>query len=352
MARWRRGVPVRDRGPGHSYRPDRRPPTVFGAHQPGIATPQLDHLAFAALDVAAGTDLHALLTGWSAAAESLMQGGGVTVTLGLGPSLFDARFGLAGARPAALRALPPFAGDALDPAWCGGDLCVQACAREAGAARAALERVTEGAAVRWSQQGALPRAPGDRPGGTARDLLGFKGGTGNLRRGRDLDRHVWVGGRERSWMLGGSFLVVRRILVALAAWRALPVPDQERVIGRHRDTGAPLGRDHEFERLPATLPADAHAALASPRANGGAAMLRRSYSFDDGLLFMAYQQDPRRQFVPIQRRLAEHDALAAYTTHVGSAVFAVPPGARPGGFLGEELFAAARAAPASVSRRS
>ena len=142
-------------------------------------------------------------------------------------------------------------------------------------------------------------------------------------------------------MLGGSFLVVRRILVALEEWRALPVAEQERVIGRHRDTGAPLGGDHEFERLPAELPAGAHAALASPRANGGAAMLRRGYAFDAGLFFMAYQRDPRRQFVPVQRRLAEQDALAPYTTHVGSAVFAVPPGARPGGFLGEELFTAA-----------
>ena len=75
MARWRHGVPVRDRGPGHSYRPDRRPPTVYGDHQPGIATPQLDHLAFAALDVTAGSDLRALLAGWSATAEELMEAG-------------------------------------------------------------------------------------------------------------------------------------------------------------------------------------------------------------------------------------------------------------------------------------
>ena len=341
MARWRHGVPVRDRGPGHSYRPDGRPPTVYGDHQPGIATPQLDHLAFAALDVTAGSDLRALLAGWSATAEELMEAGGATVTLGFGPALFDERFALAAMRPSALRELPAFPGDALDPAWCGGDLCVQTCAHTAGAARAALQRVADGVAVRWSQEGSLLRAPGDRPGGTPRDVLGFKGGTAKLRRGKDLDRHVWVGGRERSWMLGGSFLVVRRILVALEEWRALPVGEQERVIGRHRDTGAPLGRDHEFERLPAELPAGAHAALASPRANRGAAMLRRGYAFDAGLFFMAYQRDPRRQFVPVQRRLAERDALTPYTKHVGSAVFAVPPGARPGGFVGEELFAAA-----------
>ena len=148
MARWRHGVPVAERGPGHSYRPDMTPPTIFGRHQPGIATPQLDHLAFAALDVVAGTDLRALLSDWSAAAEELMAGGGVTVTLGLGPALFDERFGLAGARPSALRELPLFPGDALDAAWCGGDLCVVACARDGDRARAALARVTAGAARR------------------------------------------------------------------------------------------------------------------------------------------------------------------------------------------------------------
>ena len=73
--------------------------------------------------------------------------------------------------------------------------------------------------------------------------------------------------------------------------------------------------------------------------NGGVTMLRRSYSYDHGLLFLGYQRDPRRQFVVLQRRLAEHDALSAFTTHVGSAVFALPPGARPGGFIGDGLLA-------------
>ena len=146
-------------------------------------------------------------------------------------------------------------------------------------------------------------------------------------------------------MAGGTFLVVRRVQVRMDAWRALPLAAQERVIGRRRESGAPLGGTHEFEPVrlddPA-IPADAHARLASPDANGGAALLRRGYSFDDGpgdagLLLLLYGRDPRRQFIPLQRRLAEHDALAPLTRATGSAIFAVPPGARRGEPLAHDL---------------
>jgi deferrochelatase/peroxidase EfeB len=360
-----RRTPIAERGPGWSYRPDDRPPTIFGAHQPGIATPHLDHLALAAFDLTVErvTELRDLLAAWSAEAEALMCAGegAVTLTLGLGPDFFEVagrdRLGLRNARPVALRPLPPFDVDALDPAFCGGDVCVQACATDAERAASALERLSaagRGAAVvRWRQAGSLRRRAGDRPGATPRGVLGFKEGTGNLRRGRDLDRHVWAGDRERSWMAGGTLLVVRRIRVLLDAWTRLGLDEQERVIGRHRDSGAPLGRDREFDPLPLAartadgpvIPVDAHARLAARESNEGAVMLRRSYSYDTdagaerdaGLVFLAYQRDPRRQYTPIQRRLAS-DALSAFTRHVGSAVFAVPPGARRGGFLGEGLF--------------
>jgi len=132
-------------------------------------------------------------------------------------------------------------------------------------------------------------------------------------------------------MRGGTYLVVRRIRLDLEAWRRLPREAQERAIGRHKRSGAPLGRRHEFDPVRFTdLPADAHIRLAAPATNGGLAMLRRGYSYDDGdgdagLLFMAFVRDPARQYVPIQRRLAEHDALAPFARHVGSALFAIPP---------------------------
>ena len=369
------------RGPGHSLRPDREPPSVCGPHQPGIATPQLDYLTLGAFDVAAtGTAaLRELLAAWSAEAERLMAcervgpdpvaAHGLTLTVGLGPRLFEAEgdggFALHPAKPIALAALPAFDGDAIDPSISGGDLCVQACATQAHVASDAIRRLAQhaegAAALRWIQDGFL-RADAQRAGGSPRDLLGFKSGTNNVRRGRDFDRHVWVGDGDRSWMLGGTYLVVRRIRVRLAEWARLAPGRQERIIGRHKLSGAPLGGRREFDPLPLdatadgepTLPLDSHARLASPRSNVGAAMLRRSYNYnngpdadgerDAGLLFLSYQQDPRRQFVPVQRKLAEGDALSAYTRHVGSAVFAIPPGARPGGFIAEAMFE--RTAPA------
>ena len=270
------------------------------------------------------------------------------------------RFGLRRARPAALAPLPAFAGEAIDPAISAGDLCVQACAAEPQAARDAVRRLAEragrAARPRWIQDGFL-RADPRREGGSPRDLLGFKSGTNNVRRPRDFDRHVWVRDRDRSWMVGGTYLVVRRIRVDMREWSRLARNRQERVIGRQKPSGAPLGRRGEFDALPLdaatadgepVVPLDAHSRAAAPRTNAGAAMLRRSYNYnngpgrdggrDAGLLFLAYQQDPRRQFVPVQRRLGEGDALSAFTRHVGSAVFAIPPGAPPGGFIGEPMF--------------
>jgi len=198
----------------------------------------------------------------------------------------------------------------------------------------------------------MHRRPGERPNGRPRNLLGFKDATANPRRGRDLDRHVWAGRGKRTWMLGGTFLVVRRVRVLLDAWHALSLDEQERVIGRHRDSGAPLGRGHEFEPMPlddAVVPPDAHARVATPLANDGAAVLRRGYSYDNGhdamgqrdagLFLLLFCRDPWRQFVPLQRRLAERDAPACFTRPVGSAVFAIPPGATAGRSLARELLA-------------
>ena len=365
--RWTHGVAIEDRGPGQSYRPEDVAPSVVGAHQPGVVTPVLDHLAFAALDVTVEqtADLRDLLAGLTAEAERLMRAehraagrpaGTLTITFGLGPGIFDERFGLASRRPVALAPLPAFTADALDPAICDGDLCIQACADVLSKADAAIARLTaigaDASRIRWSQQGSMRRLPGEHPHGRPRNLLGFKDATGNPRRGRDFDRHVWISGRERTWMLGGTLLVVRRVRVLLDAWRALSVAEQERVIGRHRDTGAPLGRTHEFDAMALdddTIPPDAHARLAAPQSNGGATVLRRGYSYDNGcdahgrrdagLLLLLYQSDPRRQFVPLQRRLAEHDALTRFTSPVGSAIFAIPPGALPGQPLAHDLLA-------------
>jgi deferrochelatase/peroxidase EfeB len=363
----------------------------FVAHQAGIATPTQDYLQFAALDVVSDAlgDVRSLLRRLSAAAADLARGRAVgslqtglappvdtgesvglgpsrlTVTFGFGPSLFaPARFGLQARRPAPLVELPSFAGDALVPRLSGGDLAVQVCADDPQVAFHAVHNLirlaTPTAVPRWLLAG-FGRTANSRDQVTPRNLMGFKDGTGNLKvqDGANLDRFVWAGPRESpSWMHGGSYLAVRRIVMNLNTWDDTGLTQQERTFGRHKLSGAPLGgvREHDPVDLGArrhgapVIPADAHVRLASPEYNRGEQILRRSYSYVDGiepgtpsaaagLLFICYQRDPRRGFIPIQRRLAARDALNQHVTHVGSAIFACPPGAAPGGFVGAALLA-------------
>ncbi|WP_328899926.1 iron uptake transporter deferrochelatase/peroxidase subunit [Streptomyces sp. NBC_00441] len=347
-----------------------------GAHQAGIATAVQDRLHFAAFDVTTKdrAELIALLKEWTRAAERLTAGhavgdgayGGLpeappddtgealglrpsrlTLTFGFGPSLFAKdRFGLEGRRPGALVDLPKFPGDNLDQARSGGDLCVQACADDPQVAVHAirnLARIGMGrTAIRWSQLGfgkTSSTTPDDR---TPRNMLGFKDGTRNIS-GTDtaaLGTHVWAGeGDGPDWMTGGSYLVARRIRMHIETWDRTSLQEQEDVFGRDKGEGAPVGKSKERDEpfLKAMLPT-AHVRLAHPDSNGGATILRRGYSFTDGtdglgrldagLFFLAYQRDTRKAFVPLQRRLAAHDALNEYIQHVGSAHFAVPPGVR------------------------
>jgi deferrochelatase/peroxidase EfeB len=156
---------------------------------------------------------------------------------------------------------------------------------------------------------------------------------------------------------GGTYLVVRRIRMLLDVWDGLDPAAQERIIGRHKHTGAPLGGRRESDPVDLdartegapTVPVDAHIRLAAAQANGGARLLRRGYSYSDGvdpytqqldagLVFLCFQRDPRRQFVTLQRKLGAHDALRRHTSHTGSALFACPPGAQASGFVGDGLF--------------
>ena len=363
----------------------------YGEHQAGIGTAAQDRLHFAAFDLLSEdpAELRELMRAWTVAAAEASAGemvGNVndvplappddtgetvgllpsrlTVTFGFGPSLFEKPgLGLAAKRPAALRPLPALPGDELDPAESGGDVCVQACSDDPQVAFHAirnLARIGRGVvAMRWSQLGFGRTASTSRSQDTPRNLLGLKDGTANIRAedGEDMDRFVWVGGEGPAWMRGGTYMVTRRIRMLLEVWDRAPLQDQERTIGRHKYSGAPLGGSEEFEPLPLDqqrnghplIPPDAHVRLASARENGGARILRRGYSFTDGvdeslgeleagLFFISFQRDPE-QFVAIQRQLGSMDALNEYIKHVGSALFAVPPGAPPGGYVGEALLA-------------
>jgi deferrochelatase/peroxidase EfeB len=363
----------------------------YGEHQAGIATAAQDRLHFAAFDLLTEdtAELRELMRAWTVAAAEASGGemigevndlapappedtgetvgllpSRLTVTFGFGPSLFEKPgLGLRGRRPAALRPLPPLPADELNPAEVGGDICVQACSDDPQVAFHAvrnLARIGRGTvAMRWSQLGFGRTASTSRSQDTPRNLMGMKDGTANIRAedGEAMERFVWVGDEGPGWMRGGSYLVTRRIRMLLEVWDRAPLEDQERTIGRHKYSGAPLGGSDEFEPLPLdaerngrpTIPADAHVRLAAARENGGARILRRGYSFTDGvdeslgeleagLFFISFQRNPD-QFVAIQRRLGSMDALNEYIKHVGSALFAVPPGATPGGYVGEGLLA-------------
>jgi deferrochelatase/peroxidase EfeB len=191
--------------------------------------------------------------------------------------------------------------------------------------------------------------------------MGFKDGTNNVHGDDDrtMDDEIWVGSADApSWMRGGSYLVARRIRMRIENWDRDFLEDQEQVIGRSKASGAPLGAKHEFDKVDLhakqrdgnpVIPMDAHIRLAAPASNDGAKLLRRGYSFTDGvdprtagldagLFFLAYQRDPRRQFVPIQERLAGLDSLNEYIEHTSSAIFAIPPGVSRDSWIGESLF--------------
>jgi deferrochelatase/peroxidase EfeB len=371
----------RSTGAGADTAPGTGTPVVpfRGEHQAGIATPEQERMVFAAFDVTAGggAGLAALLSGWTGAAARLTAGApltgpdgpfdpppdtgealglpaaGLTLTLGFGPSLFDGRFGLAHRRPAALVDLPAFPGDDLDPSRSGGDLCIQACADDAQVAFHAVHDLTRlalgTATIRYLQVGFGRTASPGAGKETPRNLLGFHDGTDNLDGGdpEAMDHFVWVDDHsDQPWMVGGTYLVARRIRTHLEAWDRSTLEDQEQTIGRTKVTGAPLSgrRGSDPPNLDAVgpdgqflIPGTAHIRLAAPATNDGQAILRRGYSFADGvdpesgeldagLFFVCFQKDPRRQFIPIQTRLAQNDALAQYLLHTGSAIFACPPG--------------------------
>ncbi len=326
-----------------------------GPHQAGIATPQQQHAVVIAYDVTGtgAASLAVTLRRWSRTAERLTAGlpvnadsdetldlgpARLTLTVGFGRTLFS-RTGMPDQRPAALETLPRFRGDALQRRWCGGDLVVQSCADDPQVALHAVRTLSRighpTVRPRWLQSGFLPTSTGTTP----RNLFGFADGTANIQCGDTsaLETHVWVAASEPAWMHGGSYLVIRRIRMDLEKWDASSVHEQESAIGRSKLTGRRLPSAHT-----------GHATLARPQANGGVRLLRRGYAFSDGLdrggrldaglLFLAYQRDPRKQFTPIQHRLAAHDAMTEYTRHVGSALFACPPGVVGEGWWGEALF--------------
>ena len=349
-----------------------------GPHQAGVLTEPRDAVVLAALDSVA-TDLGALVAGLrllSARARELTQGwampvgepdepppdsgalgteiapDALTVTIGFGASLFE-RHDLKA--PEKLERMTPFAGDRLDPGLTHGDVILLISANHMDTASHALRellRLTrDQLALRWWIDGFQGAHRGPEQRSARRNLFGFRDGTGNPDTSDDalMRQLVWTPG-------GGTYMAVRLIRMHLEFWDRVGLRHQEAMIGRRRDTGAPLGGRDEFDdpRLDLDpggdrVPLDSHIRLANPRtaATADQRLLRRSWNYqrgfdpagqlDQGLIFVAYNQDPERQFVTVQNRLAG-EPMTDYITPVGGGYFYVPPGARGAGdWVGSHL---------------
>jgi deferrochelatase/peroxidase EfeB len=372
----------------------------WGLHQGGIATPVQSHTYAAAFDLITikRDDVITLLRVWTLAAARMSDGqpaqpvgqdvepsssdsgevfglppARLTLTFGFGAGLFvkdgKDRYGLAEQRPKALVDLPRFNGDQLIETRTGGDLLVQARADDPQVAFHAvrqLARLARGVAqLRWAQTGFIA---GFGPNETPRNLMGFKDGTSNpwINDPAAMERFVWVGSEGPDWMRGGSYVVLRRIRIALEHWDRMPLDFQEQTFGRHKQTGAPLGQNSEFDPLDLNaadrdgnfvIPESAHVRLGAAANNDGAQILRRPYSYNDGadftterwppwrqgieydagLLFVCYQRDPRTGFIKIFDKMAKFDMLNQFVTHTGGGLFACPGGIAQGEFIGHRL---------------
>ncbi|MFJ9523433.1 iron uptake transporter deferrochelatase/peroxidase subunit [Kitasatospora sp. NPDC101801] len=350
-----------------------------GPRQAGILQPAQARVQLAAFDLVdgAGRDgLRKLLQQWSATAAKLVRGEdapsaenqiardtgpcSLTVTFGFGATLFD-KAGLTDRRPAALTPLPDFPEDAIDRARSDGDLWVQIGADDALVvfhALRVLQRQAAGlATLRWQMAG-FSRTPGATAHPmTGRNLMGQVDGTNNPKPGQDgFEEKIFTSGAGDGWPADGTYAVVRRIRMLLDNWENLPTDRQERVVGRRKSDGAPLSGGTETTPVDLSarasdgtlaVPADAHVRVAAPASNGGATMLRRGFSYADGvtadgspdagLLFVAFQADPMKGFVPVQRKLARGDGLSRFLRHEASGLYVVPPGAPEGGYVGQFL---------------
>ncbi|MDN5688488.1 MAG: Dyp-type peroxidase [Brachybacterium sp.] len=349
-----------------------------GAHQAGIETAPAASATFLALDLHQEVDREGVLRmlrlltddaarltqGRAALADTEPELAGrpsrLTITAGFGPGLMERADREA---PHWLAPLPAFSIDALEDHFTGGDLLLQVAAEDpltvSHAARMLLKDARAFASVRWVQRG-FRRAQGTQaPGSTMRNLFGQLDGSANPQLGSEhFAKVVWI---DDGPFTGGTSMVLRRIRMDLDGWDEVDRIAREKSTGRSLDDGAPLSGGTEtsqadFEAVSdngfAVIPDFAHMRRARGVDEGEhQEIYRRPYNYDvppppdstalseSGQLFAAFQADLTGQFLPIQQRLADLDLLNQWTTPIGSAVFAIPPGCTEGEYLGQSVLA-------------
>jgi dye decolorizing peroxidase len=346
----------------------------YGEHQPAVAAPSPRHAELVALRLLPGTDkaaLGRLMRLWSndlvalahgrpapgdTAPELAVANVALTTTVGFGPRVFE----LTGSKPAGLDDLPVMKHDRLDPAWSGGDLLVMVGADDAVSVVHAVRRLLADAkpfaTPVWRQTGFWNGIGSDGQPVTGRNLFGQVDGTGNPAVGTpEFDSTVWSSDGP-DWFHGGTTLVVRRIRMNLDTWDELTRSEQERAVGRKLSNGAPLTGAAEHDELDLeardadgrlVIAENAHARLSHHSENDGRQIFRKGLNYvhdngpnrESGLIFLSYQADVAGQFLPLLARLDAADALNEWTTTIGSAVFALPPGFQPGTWLAQDLLA-------------
>jgi deferrochelatase/peroxidase EfeB len=396
------GCPVHAAPDDKSFSPGALSPSArqeaqpfYGLHQAGVTTPQQAAMMIVAFDVLATdkADLQRLFRLLNDRIAFLTKGGkaplvtnprlppmdsgilgddiypdNLTITVSVGHSLFDERYGLQAHKPVKLQAMTRFPNDALDARLCHGDLLLQICANTNDTVIHALRDIIKHSpdllSVRWRREGFISdHAARSKGKETPINLLGFKDGTANPDTTNQplMDSILWLtaGQGEPAWTVGGSYQAARIIQFHVEFWDRTPLREQETIFGRVKHSGAPLGMQNEHD-VPDyasdpdgnVTPLDAHIRLANPRTpeTQSNLMLRRGYSYsagvsnagqlEMGLLFVCYQHDLEKGFLSVQKRL-NGEALEEYIKPIGGGYFFVLPGVQDDKhYLGQSLLEA------------
>jgi putative iron-dependent peroxidase len=159
-----------------------------------------------------------------------------------------------------------------------------------------------------------------------RDLLGFVDGTENPE-GPAAARAVLIGAEEPAYA-GGSYVIVQKYLHDMDAWNALPVEEQERVIGRTKLA--------DIELDDSVKPSSAHNALTTIVENGEEVqILRDNMPFGSvgkgeyGTYFIGYSRSPATTELMLQNMFVgcpagNYDRILDVSEAITGSLFFVP----------------------------